>query len=70
MKFLKTHPDLLALLERSKTAVASMTKEEQDAMFKAQRESVARAEASWPPAKYTWVNGVKVYASYADYLAD
>jgi len=61
-------PELIILLEQSKAKLAAMTPEEKEAMYKAQRESYVRAEMSWPKPKFKWVNGVKVYASYEDYL--
>ena len=59
--------DLHELLDKAKTSVEAMTPEEREAMHAAQRESYARAESSWPAPKYKFVNGVKVYESYADY---
>lgn len=47
---------------------AAMTPEECAEMTKRQGESWVRAEAEWPKPKYKWVNGVKVYESYEDYL--
>lgn len=47
-----------------------MAASEREAMFKAQCEGVAQAEASWPKPNYHWENGVKVYHSYEDYLND
>jgi hypothetical protein len=58
------------LIEESKTKVDAMTPEAREAMYKAQRESWVRAEMGWPKAKYKWVNGVKVYDSYEDYIND
>lgn len=63
-------PELKKLLEQSKKNVDAMTPEQKEAMLKAQGESWARAEASWPKPKYKWVNGVKVYDSYEDYCND
>lgn len=60
-------PELDRLLRELKAKVEAVTPEELDAMLKVQRESWARAEASWPKPKYKWVNGVKVYDSYEDY---
>lgn len=62
--------ELTALVEESKRRVAAMTPEAREAMYRQQREGYANAEASWPKPKYEWVNGVKVYASYADYCND
>ena len=63
-------PELEALLAQSKKDVEAMSPEEREAMFKAQGESWARAEASWPKPNYEWHDGVKVYASYEDYCND
>lgn len=41
-----------------------------EAMYAQQRESYAKAEASWPKPKFRWVEGVKVYDSYEDYCND
>lgn len=62
--------ELTALIEESKRRLAAMTPAEREAMYAQQREGYAMAEASWPKPKYDWVNGVKVYASYADYCND
>lgn len=61
--------DLEALIEDSKRKLAAMTPDEIEAMLREQRDGYAKAEASWPKAKFKWVNGVKVYASYDDYCA-
>lgn len=58
------------LLKESAAIVAAMSPAEKADMIRQQGESWARAEASWPRAKYKWVNGVKVYNSYADYCND
>ena len=55
------------LIAEGKARVAAMTPEERKAMFEAQRQGYARAEASWPKPKFKWVDGVKVYDSYEDY---
>lgn len=60
-------PELARLLAESQAAYDAMTPEEQDEMWKAQREGYARAEASWPRPKFRIVDGVKVYDSYEDY---
>lgn len=65
-----TNDEFKELLAKAKERYDAMTPEEQDAMRKAQRESYLRAEMNWPKAKYEWVNGVKVYASYEDYCND
>jgi hypothetical protein len=61
---------LAELIRTSKEALARMSPAEREAMYAAQREGYARAEASWPKPEYEWVNGVKVYASYEDYCND
>lgn len=61
--------DLLALIEESKRLTDAMTPAEREAMYTQQRNGYAKAGASWPKPVYEWVNGVKVYASYADYCA-
>jgi len=54
----------------AKAKVDAMTPEEREAMYAAQRESYARAEATWPKSKFKWIDGVKVYESYEDYCND
>ncbi len=61
---------MVELLKEAVAKVEAMTPEEREAMFKKQAEGVARAEASWPKAKFKWVNGAKVYDSYEDYCND
>lgn len=58
------------LLAEAKRLVDAMTPEELETMMKAQRESWVRAEMSWPKPNFTYINGVKTYASYKDYLND
>ena len=62
--------ELEELLKASAAKVAAMTPEEREAMFKAQRESFVRAEMNWPKPEFKWINGVKVYDSYEDYVND
>jgi hypothetical protein len=62
--------DLELKFEQAKAQLAAMTPAEREAMFAQQRAGYARAEASWPKPVYEWVDGVKVYASYADYCND
>lgn len=62
--------DLEELLKQSAAKVAAMTPEERETMYKAQRESFIRGEMGWPKAKFKWINGVKVYDSYEDYVND
>lgn len=57
-------PTLNELLAEAKNY--TMTPEE----VQAQRDSWVQAEMSWPKSKYKWVNGVKVYDSYEDYIND
>lgn len=47
----------------------AMTPMEYEIMMAAQRASFVRAETMWPKPKFKYVNGVKVYESYADYCA-
>lgn len=70
MQQLKTDPALLDLIAKARAHWDSMTPESQEAELKIQREGVAKAEASWPKAKFKMINGVKVYDSYEDYLND
>jgi hypothetical protein len=58
------------LIEKSRKIVDAMTPEEKTEMFHKQAEDLARAEASWPKAKFKMVDGVKVYDSYEDYYND
>lgn len=69
IKITPTNPKLLELLRKSVEAVDAMTKEEREAMHKAQCESWVRGEMGWPAPRYKFVNGVKVYESYEDYCA-
>ena len=62
--------ELERLLKESAAKVRAMTPEARAAMIKAQGESWARAEASWPKSKFKWINGVKVYDSMEDYHND
>jgi hypothetical protein len=68
--FVSTDPELIRLLAEAVAKVKAMSPAEQEAMFKAQRESVVRAEMSWPKSNYKWINGVKVYDSLDDYYND
>lgn len=63
-------PELDALIKRSKEIVDNMTPKQLAEMVRKQGESWARAEMSWPKAKYHYENGVKVYESYEDYCND
>jgi hypothetical protein len=58
------------LIQRSRELVDTMSPQEREAMFRAQAESWARAEAAWPKPKFQYVDEVKVYASYKDYCND
>jgi len=55
------------LLAEAKKKWDAMSDEEKQAQIKAQAQSWARAEASWPKPRFKYVNGVKVYGSYEDY---
>ncbi len=59
--------ELEDLIEKSKLALAAMTPEEREEMYRQQRDGYARAEASWPKPKFEIIDGVRVYASYEDY---
>lgn len=61
---------LAELLDAARARVEAMTPAEREAMYAEQRASYVRAEMSWPKARYQWVDGVKVYESYADYCND
>ena len=61
---------LNALLAEAMDQWDRMSETERNAMLKAQKESYVRGEMSWPRPKYHWVNGVKVYETYADYCND
>lgn len=63
-------PKLEALLTEAKRLVEAMSPEQKDAMLRAQAESWARAEASWPRPRFHYVNGIKVYDSFEDYRND
>lgn len=65
-----TEQEFTVLLAEANRRYAAMTEEEQVAMWQAQREGYARAEASWPKPKFHYEKGVKVYASYEDYCND
>lgn len=62
--------DLEKLLKESAEKVQRMTPEQREEMYRKQRDGYARAEMSWPKAKFKMVNGVKVYDSYEDYCND
>lgn len=63
-------PELDKLLAEAVQRVKAMSKEDLDAMMKAQAESWIQAETSWPKSNYHYENGVKVYHSYEDYCND
>lgn len=60
--------ELYRLIRESTERVKAMSAEEREAMFKAQRDGYVRAEMSWPKPRFKWVDGVKVYESYEDYV--
>lgn len=62
--------ELKDLISKANARYDAMTSEQQDAMWKAQRDGYVKAEMSWPKPKFKWVDGVKVYESYEDYLND
>jgi len=55
-----------ALLREAVAAYKAMTPEQQEAMHAEQRASWVRSCVGIRP-KFKWVNGVKVYETYADY---
>lgn len=63
-------PELDRLLERARRYVDAMTPEQKAAMIRAQAESWVRAEMAWPKPRFKYVDGVKVFESYEDYLND
>lgn len=62
--------ELKKLLEDAGNWWRNATPQEREEMIRAQRESWVRAEMEWPKAKFKFVNGVKVYESYEDYVND
>lgn len=60
-------PNLDVLLAEALERAKAMTPEQQAEMWRKQRESYVRAELNWPKPKFTYVDGVKVYASMDDY---
>lgn len=67
---MRDNPELDKLLRESVAKFKAMSPTAQEAMMKQQREGYVCAEMSWPKANYKYVDGVKVYASYEDYLND
>lgn len=65
-----TEQELKDLIAKAQARYDAMTSEEQDAMWKAQRESYVRSIVDWPKPVYRMENGTKVYASYSDYVND
>lgn len=61
-------PELDALLARAKERWDAMTEQERDAMIAEQRASWVRGEMAMGKPRYRWVDGVKVYESYGDYV--
>lgn len=70
MEKLKTSAELLALVKASVEAFKALPKDEQERQMDEQRKSYVRSEMAWPKSKYKFVNGVKVYDSYEDYVND
>ena len=62
--------ELERLLKESAAKVRAMTPEAREAMYKQQRDGYVKAEMSWPKPKFKWINGVKVYDSWEDYIND
>lgn len=65
----KTDPKMLQVIAEAVERTKSLSPEQMEVMLKKQREGYVRAEMSWPKPQFEYVNGVKVYASYADYCA-
>lgn len=65
-----TGEELKELVAKANARYDAMTPEQQDAMWKAQREGYVKAEMSWPKPKFKWINGAKVYDSFEDYCND
>lgn len=63
-------PELDRLIAESVAKVKAMSESERSEMIRAQGESWARAEASWPKARWHMEGGIKVYESYEDYCND
>lgn len=63
-------PKLEELLKAAQAWIEKTSPEEKAEMYRQQRESWVRGEMSWPKPKFQWINGVKVYDSYEDYLND
>jgi hypothetical protein len=61
-------PELAELLEKAQAKMDAMSPEEKEAMFEEQKRGYVAAEMSWPAPKFKWVDGVKVYDSYDDYV--
>ena len=58
------------LLKKAAADFAALSPEAKRTLLRQQAESSAKAEMSWPKAKFHWENGVKVYKSYEDYCND
>lgn len=63
-------PDWEKLFAEAQAKFEVLSPEEKEETFCLQKEGYARAEASWPKAKFHWEGGVKVYDSYEDYCND
>jgi hypothetical protein len=65
-----TEEELMKLMASAQARYDAMTPEQQADMWRKQRESYVRSVMDWPKPKFKWVDGVKVYDSYEDYLND
>ncbi len=62
--------NLQKLVDEAMARFNALSPEEQAEHRRLQRESYVRGEMSWPAPRFHYENGVKVYASYEDYLND
>jgi hypothetical protein len=62
--------DIQKLVAEAKARYDTMSPEQKAAHDNAQRDSFIRSITDWPKPKFKWVNGVKVYDSFADYCND
>lgn len=59
---------LMEMLEKAVREFNALPPEEREKHLEEQRKSYVRAEMSWPKPRFKFVNGVKVYESYEDYV--
>lgn len=60
--------DLRELLTEAAAKVKAMSPMEYEVMMSAQRASWVKGEMGLSKSNYTYLNGVKTYVSYADYV--